>query len=142
MDDLYAINSAITQFRDAYNTGDVERLVAVFDPDIVDFSDHRGCAFFREGAADARRKHFSDLFSEYRVSLVPIVIEIRVNGNTAYDYGWHIWTLIPLHGSDAITRRERYVNIWRKNAAGQWKLWMFMNNEDVPMQEPQLEAVA
>jgi hypothetical protein len=28
------------------------------------------------------------------------------------------------------------VDIWRKNAAGEWKLWIFMNNEDVPMQMP------
>jgi ABC-type glycerol-3-phosphate transport system substrate-binding protein len=27
-----------------------------------------------------------------------------------------------------------------KNAAGEWKLWMFMTNEDVPMQMPEAAA--
>jgi len=30
MDDIYKINVAKTEFREAYNTGDVDRLLAVF----------------------------------------------------------------------------------------------------------------
>ena len=69
--------------------------------------------------------------------LDPIVIEIRTEGSVACDYGWHVWTLTPHASGDPIIRRERYVDIWRKNAAGEWKLWIFMNNEDVPMQMPE-----
>jgi hypothetical protein len=32
MDDLYAINSAETEFREAFNTGDPKRLIALLDP--------------------------------------------------------------------------------------------------------------
>lgn len=139
MDDLYAINAAKTEFRDAYNTGEVERFVAILDPAIVAFSDGREWAF-GAGAAETLGAQYRELAARYRVRLDPIVIEIRIEGRVAYDYGWHVWTLTPISGGDPITKRERYVDIWRKNAAGEWRLWMYMTNEDVPMQMPQTAA--
>ena len=35
MDDLYAINSAKTEFREAFNSGNPERLIALLDPAFV-----------------------------------------------------------------------------------------------------------
>jgi hypothetical protein len=35
MDDLYAINSAKTEFREAFNTGNPERLIALLDAAFV-----------------------------------------------------------------------------------------------------------
>lgn len=135
MDDLYAINTAKTEFRDAFNTGEIQGLVGVLDPDIVAFSAGFPCAF-GAGVAETLGAQYRELAAQYRIQLDPIVIEIRIDGNVGYDYGWHVWTLTPVSGGEAITRRERYVDIWRRNAAGKWKLWMFMNNEDVPMQMP------
>jgi ketosteroid isomerase-like protein len=139
MDDLYAINVAKTEFREAFNTGETEGLVAVLDPDVVAFSEGHPCAF-GPGVAETLNAQYRDWASKYRVRLDPIVIEIRMEGSVAYDYGWHVWTLTPISGGDPIIIRERYVDIWRKNAAGEWKLWMFMNNEDVPMQMPEAAA--
>jgi len=131
MDDYYAINVAKTHFREAYNTGDVDRLIALTHPDFVDFSDARNSAF-SDGARNALRGHFVQLFETFTVQLVVIMIEIRLSGDVAYDYGWHEYTMTPKRGGMAELRRERYVDIWKKNAAGEWKLWMYMNNRDVP----------
>jgi ketosteroid isomerase-like protein len=59
------------------------------------------------------------------------VIEIRLQGDVAYDYGWHDLTLTPKDGGQPIRRRYRYVDIWRRNKEGKWKLWMYMDNQDV-----------
>src|SRR5512146_148576 len=131
MDDLYAINIAKTEFRQAFTTGELEGLIAVLDPDVVAFSAGRPCAF-GPGVAEIIGAQYRELAAQHRVHLDPIIIQIRTEGSVAYDYGWHVWTLTPVSGGEAITRRERYVDIWRRNAAGKWKLWMFMNNEDVP----------
>jgi ketosteroid isomerase-like protein len=64
--------------------------------------------------------------------LVVIVIEIRLQGDLAYDYGWHELTLTPKDGGEPIHRRDRYVDIWRRNKQRNWKLWMYMDNQDVP----------
>ncbi len=34
-------------------------------------------------------------------------------------------------GSRPIHRRDRHVDIWRRNKEGNWKLWMYMDNQDV-----------
>jgi ketosteroid isomerase-like protein len=135
MDDLYAINSAKTEFREAYNEGKLEKLAVILDPGVVAFSEGSPCAF-GPGAMEALAAQYRGWSARYRVRLVPIIIEIRLEGTVAYDYGWHVWTLTPISGGEPIVRRERYVDIWRKNAAGEWKLWMFMNNADVPMAKP------
>jgi hypothetical protein len=40
MDDAYAIDLAKTEIREAYNTADPDRLLAVVDEGLIDFSDH------------------------------------------------------------------------------------------------------
>ena len=78
------------------------------------------------------RTRLQHLFERFTVKLAVIVIEIRVQGDVAYDYGWHDVTLTPRDGGQPIRRRDRYVDIWRKNKEGNWKLWMYMDNQDVP----------
>jgi ketosteroid isomerase-like protein len=141
MNDLYAINIAKTEFREAFNTGEIEGLIAVLDPDVVAFSAGRPCAF-GSGVAESLSAQYRELSAQHRVHLDPIIIEIRIEGSVAYDYGWHVWTLRPMSGEHSVTVRERYVDIWRKNAAGEWKLWMYMDNEDVPMQMREAAAAA
>ena len=47
-------------------------------------------------------------------------------------------------GSEPIHRLDRYVDIWRKNKEGKWKLGMYMDNEDIadPFREKELSRAA
>jgi ketosteroid isomerase-like protein len=135
MDDLYAINSAETEFREAFNTGDPERLIALLDPAFVYMPDGVPAANGAD-AADAIRAQFRELTARYNVQLLPIIIEIRIQDSVAWDYGWHTWKKTPRDGGSQVTVKNRYVDIWRKNEKGEWKLWMYMNNTEVPMQTP------
>jgi len=130
MDDLYAINTAKSEFRDCFNLSDVSRLLAIADPDLVNFSDGQPCEFGMSGL-DALKTRLENLLERFTAKLVVIVIEIRLQGDVAYDYGWHDLTLTPKHGGQPTRRRDRYVDIWRKNKEGKWKLWMYMDNQDV-----------
>jgi ketosteroid isomerase-like protein len=130
MDDLYAINVAKSEFRDCLNLSDVSRLLAIADPDLVNFSDGQPCEFGASGL-DALKTRLENLFERFTAKLVVIVIEIRLHGDVAHDYGWHDLTLTPRDGGQSTRRRDRYVDIWRKNKEGKWKLWMYMDNQDV-----------
>src|ERR1700740_1943737 len=130
MDDLYAINTAKTEFRDCFNLSDVSRLLAIADSDLVNFSDGQPSEFGKSGL-DALKTRLEKLFERFGAKLVVIVIEIRIQGDVAYDYGWHDLTLTPKDGGEPIRRRDRYVDIWRRNQEGNWKLWMSMDNQDV-----------
>ena len=131
MDDVYAINTAKSQYREGYNTGDVERLVSVFAPEFTDMSDGRPNRY-RADAGAKLRSHLGDLFARYDAKLNVIVISITILGNMAFDYGWHELTLTPKDGGDPSCRRTRYLELWAKQANGEWRISKYMDNGDLP----------
>ena len=141
VDDLYAINVAKTEFREAFNSGNVSVLLALADPDLVNFADGHPSEFGDRGL-DALRRRLAALFERFTAKLSIIAIEIRLQGDFAYDYGWHDLTLTPKDGGQPVHRRDRYVDIWRKNKKGNWKLWMYMDNQDVgdPFQAENIDS--
>jgi ketosteroid isomerase-like protein len=131
MDDIYRINVAKTEFREAYNRGDVDQLVSVFgEGNISDISEG---APTRDGnaAREELRKHSAELFAEFSVKLAVIIFQITVLGDTAYDYGCHEFSLTPRKGGETIRKRDRYFEVWKKNSSGDWKISLFINNADV-----------
>lgn len=142
MDDFFAINAAKTEFRECFNLGDASRVLAIADPDLVSFSDGQPSEFGATGL-EALKTRLTNLFERFTAKLSVIVIEIRFQGDVAYDYGWHDLTLTPKDGGESIRRRYRYVDIWRRNKKGNWKLWMYMDNQDVadPFRPDQIPSV-
>ena len=142
MDDFFAINAAKTEFRECFNVGDAYRVLAIADPDLVSFSDGQPSEFGASGL-EALKTRLTNLFERFTAKLSVIVIEIRFQGDVAYDYGWHDLTLTPKDGGESIRRRYRYVDIWRRNKKGNWKLWMYMDNQDVadPFRPDQIPSV-
>lgn len=130
MDELYAINVAKSEFRDSFNLSDPSRVLAIVDPQLVNFSDGQPSEFGESGL-ESFKTRLENLFERFTVRLAVIVAEIRLLGDVAYDYGWHDLTLTPKNGVQSIRRRDRYVDIWRRNKGGEWKLWMYMDNLDV-----------
>jgi len=86
---------------------------------------------FGLGGLDALKTRLANLFERFKAKLAVIVIEIRLHGDVTYDYGWHDLTLTPKDGGEPIHRRDCYVDIWRKDKEGNWKLWMYMDNRDI-----------
>jgi ketosteroid isomerase-like protein len=142
MDDFFAINTAKTEFRECFNLGDVSRVLAIADPDLVSFSDGQPSEFGASGL-EALKTRLTDLFERFTAKLSVIVIEIRLQGDVAYDYGWHDLTLTPKDGGESIRYRHRYVDIWRRNKERNWKLWMYMDNQDIadPFRLDQVSSV-
>ena len=141
MNDEEAISLAKTEFREAYNTGDVERLLSVFADSFTDMSEGKA-SFYGTEAKTALRWRATNLFREYSARMEVIIIAVVVLGDTAYDWGWHKLTLIPKSGGEPIIKRSRYCEIWQKNQAGKWEIRIFMDNKD---HEPEMlpeEAIA
>ena len=130
MDTVYQINVAKTEFREAYNTGDVARLLDIFDDAAVDMSESSPSGFGARGKAGLGERA-AGLFAEYSVRLVPIVIDIVPCGDRMFDYGWHEFTLTPKTGGPPVRLRQRYMELWTKGASGKWKILFYMNNQDV-----------
>jgi len=130
MDDLFAINAAKAELRKCFNLGDVSRVLAIADPDLVSSSDGQPSDFGLSGL-ETLKTRLNNLFDRFTAKLSVIVIEIRLQGDLAYDCGWHDLTLTPKDGSPPIHRRDRYVDIWRRDKEGAWRIWMYMDNRDI-----------
>jgi ketosteroid isomerase-like protein len=131
MDDTYLINTAKTEFREAYNSGDVEQLLSVFDEEGFTDMSEDGPSLYDDDAREGLRRSATGLFAQYDVKLTVIVIKIIVAGDLAYDYGWHEFTLRPKGSEETLRKRHRYLEVWRKNSSGQWRIASFINNADV-----------
>jgi ketosteroid isomerase-like protein len=133
MRDRYLINLAKTEFREGYNTSNPSRVLSVFAEDYFDMS-QAGTTKTGEHAKDRLRKNLVELFSEYHVKMVPIIIDIVFKGDIAYDYGWHELILTAKDSGEKKRLRHRYFELWRKDTATEWKISFFIDNADVPDQ--------
>jgi uncharacterized protein (TIGR02246 family) len=135
MDDVQAIRLAKTQLRDAYRAGDLKQAIAVFSDGYSDMTS--GQASFWGAEAKAVLEHrMKQMFSRYRAELAVTIISVRVQGALAFDWGWHKLKLTPKKGGRPTARKTRYLEIWQKEADGQWRILIFMDNLDVPPQMP------
>src|SRR5207237_8755947 len=134
MPDEYAIELAKTEYRDAFNAGDVERVLALYADNLTEMSDGEA-SFWGAEARQALRWRLGKMFAQNKVSLAVTIIAIEFEGSTAYDHGWHKLTLTPKNGGAASTQRYRYFEKWRREPDGQWKICFFISNRDV---EPQM----
>ena len=131
MDDTYRINLAKTKLREAYEAADVDRLLAVFSS--LGFTDmsEGGPTKYGTEAVSGFHNDASKLVAEYKVTMMPIINRIVVLGDVAYDYGWHEFTLMPKNGGEPVRKRQRYFELWKKDAEGGWRISFQINNEDV-----------
>jgi ketosteroid isomerase-like protein len=130
MDDLYHINVAKAEFREAYNSGSVARLLAVFADEFTDMT-AGAPSFFGADARSVFQSRMTKLFQQYQATVVVTIIAIRVFGNTAFDYCWHTLTLAPKDRGNPTTTRQRYFETWQKNSSGEWKIDFYLDNTDV-----------
>ena len=128
-DEIYLINKAKTEFREGYNDANVNQVLSVFDPGMIEMSQGE-LTGFAEGGLRTLRERLTKLFLEFQVKMVPIVIDIIVKGDFAYDFGWHEVILTPKAGGKQILRRFRYLEHWKKNVTGDWKIAFLVTNED------------
>lgn len=131
MDDTYAINVAKTEYREGFNTGDAERVVSVFAPEFTDNSDGRPSRYGKDAPANLRR-YLEDLFADYKIHLNIIIAAIVLAGDLAYDYGWHELTLTLRKGGEPRLVRKRYLELWRKQESGEWRIIRYIDNDDLP----------
>src|SRR5215469_6362350 len=93
MDDVYAINLAKTTLREGYNEGDPERILSVYDDAFADMSFGMP-SFYYSDARDVFRARLTRLFKDFAVSMNVLIIDVIVNGERAFDWGWHVLDLI------------------------------------------------
>jgi ketosteroid isomerase-like protein len=131
-DEQQAIAVRKTEYREAYNAGDVRRLLSVFASRFVDCSDGEP-SFYGEEARTALRARASALFDRCRVELSVIMIDVVVKADFAYDWGWHKVRLIDKQTGETNDTKYRYFETWKKEL-GAWKISYIITNQEIPPQ--------
>jgi ketosteroid isomerase-like protein len=129
-DDQHLISVAKTEYREAYNTGDVARLLSVFASGFTDCSDGEP-SFYGPEARRALELRMRALFGQFKVELFVIIIDIVVKGDFAFDWGWHKLHLIDKNTGAATDSKYRYFETWNRTNEG-WKIDYIINNRELP----------
>lgn len=131
MDDVYAIHLAKSQYERAFNTGDVAGLMSVISDNFLDLGSSRPT----QGGEEARqgiRAQIEQLLAGFHVDLSVTPWFVQLAGDLAYVVGIEVWMLAPKTGGPATRKENRYVEVWRREADGQWRLNAFMDNPNLP----------
>jgi ketosteroid isomerase-like protein len=140
MDDIYAINLAKTILREGFNDGDVERILSVYDDAYADMSFGMP-SFYYSDARDVFRARLERLFRDYSATMKVIIIDVVLNGDRAFDWGWHVLDLQSKTDGAALQVRTRYFETWRRDALRGWLITSFIDNLDQAARLPE-EVIA
>jgi ketosteroid isomerase-like protein len=135
MDDVYAINLAKTILREGYNEGDPERVLSVYDDAFADMSFGMP-SFYYSDAKDVFRARLTRLFRDYTASMKVIIIDVVLNGDRAFDWGWHVLDLTSKTDGAVLQVRSRYFETWRRDATRGWIVTSVIDNLDQPPRMP------
>jgi ketosteroid isomerase-like protein len=140
-DDQYEISVAKTEYREAYNSADVARLLSVFASRFTDCSDGAP-SFYGPEARRALELRSRRLFQQFKVELFVIIIDIVAKGDFAYDWGWHKIRLINKQSGEVGEIKYRYFETWTREA-GAWKIDYIITNKEMPPEMlPEEESAA
>jgi ketosteroid isomerase-like protein len=127
--DESAIRAVVADFIEAYNQGDWDRMQHVLADDVVDMS---GGSVTRVGQAARAffRSRVEAAHARNRPTLSVTIDELQVCGDWAFDRGSLVVELKPRDGGEVTHIRQRFLEIWKRNAGGRWQVCRIMDNED------------
>jgi uncharacterized protein (TIGR02246 family) len=116
------IAGAIERFVKAYNSGDLDSMLACYGDDLIKLRQGTPAETKAEVAA-----RVAGVFAQFHSQVDVTVDEILVSGNSAFTRGSLIVTLTPKAGGESQTIERRYLEIWRKED-GRWLVVRTMDN--------------
>jgi ketosteroid isomerase-like protein len=136
MDDVYAINLAKTIFREGFNDGDPETVLSIYDDAFADMSFGMP-SFYYTDAKEVFRARLKRLFQDYSAAMKVLIIDVVLNGDRAFDWGWHILDLTSRTDGSVLQVRTRYFETWRREATKGWLITSFIDNLDQAPRMPE-----
>ncbi len=131
MSDEGEIRRIVEDFVDAFNAGEMARILQIITEDFIDMS---AGGPTRKG--QAAREHFlsrvTEIHAKFRPSLVVNIEEMAVTANWAYQRGNLVMTLEPRGAGESSVVRQRYLEIWRRCGDGKWRIAIEMDNSEEP----------
>jgi uncharacterized protein (TIGR02246 family) len=120
--DEQAIRSAVQAWLRASADGDLPRVLALMDDDVV---------FLGPGRPAMRKAEFEaaskGMAGKVRIEGQSNIQEVHVAGDWAYVWTELTITMQPIGGAAAVHRRGPGLSVWRKNRDGAWVIFRDAN---------------
>ncbi|MCG6921896.1 MAG: DUF4440 domain-containing protein [Acidobacteria bacterium] len=126
--DEAALRAALKQWAAAAEAKDAAKFASFYADEgillLENAPDARGMAALKEGVSGM----MSD--PNFSLSFAPDEVVVARSGDLAYDIGSYSLTMSGPDGN-AVSQNGQYVDVWRKNAVGEWKVAV-----DAPVSDP------
>lgn len=124
MSDQQEIEATISGFINAYNAGNIDRVLAYYGDDLIKV---------RHGAPPETKletaRRLAEVFAQFRCRVDVVTDEVRASGEMAFTRGSFRLTLTPKAGGETQIIKRRYLEIWRKEG-GRWLVVRAMDNAE------------
>ncbi len=124
MSDREEIETAVAQFRAAYEAGDLRALSDCYSASLLKL---------RQGGEpetkDEAIRRIGQVLAESTGALEVWNDELEVSGALAFIRGRFVVTLTPREGGTALVVQRRFLEIWKKED-GTWRVYRTMDNTD------------
>ncbi len=128
MADQAALGNVAEQYSAACGTGDAVALTALFTDDAVWMPPNQPAKVGKEVIEEQYRALFDQLTCELELNQE----EIAVAGDWAFDRTTYTVTLSPKTEGEPVKDRGKYINIYRRQPDGSWKIATHIWNSDLP----------
>ncbi len=124
------LRAAIDAFYEAVEAGDAEARIALLGDDAIMMPNHWTPWEGKQAIAEVIRAGAGSVFQLRDRE----TIDMGVSGDLAYTVNSYYYTYHPADGEPQ-WHKTKNVHVWKKDAAGHWKLHVDIWNSDVPMDE-------
>jgi uncharacterized protein (TIGR02246 family) len=128
-DDEAAIRAADIAWSRAADARDLEAVVSYYTNDVVVLPPNSPAVVGKEAARELNRQMMA--MPGYSVQWAPEQVEAARSGDIGFARGTYVLTVTSPTGSP-MTDRGKYVEIWRKQNDGRWKVALEALNSDLP----------
>lgn len=113
-----AVETATKTFHEALRTNDSATFMSFIDDSVLLMPPGEPAVHGKDGLA----RWYSGFLSQYKTSSLTLNDrEVIVGGDWAVELGSYAWSLTPAAGGAEIVDRGNYMQVWKKQADGQWR---------------------
>lgn len=123
------IDSLGSEWEEAANRADVERLVGIYAPDAVILPP--GGPVIQ--GSETIRELFRQEFESFDTKLAFTTQAIEVDGDMAFRRGRYVWRGTPRLSGQAVETTNKFLEVWRRQPDGSWRIAVDMWNPSEPV---------
>ena len=122
--DIEAINKVVREYVAGYNAGDLPRVMALWTDDAVVMPAGEPPVVGKKAVEEWKGVYFN----RYSFDLSSTSDELQVGGDWAFNRGAYRVTMTPKDGSAPIREAGKFIQIFRRQPDGSWKVARDMGN--------------